>query len=58
MVRIILLPVGVRRGAWPWKPCICRLRHFNAGATEGEGKSAPITGSTRWAIPSARSRDL
>ena len=66
MVRIILLPAGVRRGTWPWKPCICRVRHFavaaswkvDASATANEGKSAPITGSTRWASPSARSAQI
>jgi hypothetical protein len=28
MVRIILVPAGGRLGDWPWKPCICRVRHF------------------------------
>jgi hypothetical protein len=66
MVRIILLPAGGRRGAWPWKPCICRVRHFavaasgkvDAGATAGEGKRATMTGSTRCASPSARSAQI
>jgi hypothetical protein len=52
----------------PWKPCIFLVRHVavaasktrkvDAGATAGEGKSAPITGSTRWASPSARSAQI
>ena len=47
---------------------LCRVRHFDvaasktrkvdAGATAGEGKRAPITGSTRWASPSARSAQI
>jgi len=30
---IILLPAGGRRGAWPWKPCICLVRHFAVAAS-------------------------
>jgi hypothetical protein len=35
-----------------------KTREVNTGATAGEGKNAPITGSTRWASPSARSAQI
>jgi hypothetical protein len=35
-----------------------KTRKVDAGTTAGEGKSAPDTGITRWASPSARSAQI
>jgi hypothetical protein len=49
---------GNHASAWSDILVCPRPGKVDACATEGEGKSEPITGNTRWAIPSARSAQI